>query len=137
MTGSLVVKGIARVQYVNAAAATDEWPPKYWKARSPHCPSRALLCLIAACGTRQQVIDWWHKRGHAHEIYLPAVRGLQTAGKAQPVLYALPDFTHARHLVLAQNACNECMRERAEDAAYKSTVCNRGLCKGTLHVQLI
>ncbi|KAK9826769.1 hypothetical protein WJX81_007673 [Elliptochloris bilobata] len=31
MTGSLAVKGIPRVQYVNATNANDEWPPKYWK----------------------------------------------------------------------------------------------------------
>lgn len=31
MTGSLAVKGVPRVQYVNSHNADDEWPPKYWK----------------------------------------------------------------------------------------------------------
>ena len=110
MTGSLVVNGIARVQYVNAAAATDEWPPKYWKARSPNCPGKALLCVVVERTCQQQVIDRLRKSGHAHKAYPPAVRGLLTVGKAQPVLHALPDFTCARHLVLAQtHAINACV----------------------------
>ena len=35
MTGSLAVKGVPRVQYVNSRNADDEWPPKYWKVLQP------------------------------------------------------------------------------------------------------
>ena len=31
MTGFCAIQGIPIVQYVNAKARTDEWPPKYWK----------------------------------------------------------------------------------------------------------
>ena len=35
MTGSLAVKGVPRVQYVNSRNTDDEWPPKYWKVSRP------------------------------------------------------------------------------------------------------
>jgi len=68
MTGSLVVKGIARVQYVNAAAATDEWPPKYWKARSPKLSKQSLAWSVELGTRQQQVIDRLCKRGHAWKL---------------------------------------------------------------------
>ena len=45
-------QGVPRVQYVNAKAADDEWPPKYWKViayRWLPCHSGCLCCLRAFC----------------------------------------------------------------------------------------
>lgn len=39
MTGYLVVQGVPIVQYVNAKARGDEWPPKYWKVQLPLLPA--------------------------------------------------------------------------------------------------
>ena len=38
MTGFCAIQGIPIVQYVNAKARTDEWPPKYWKVATLQSP---------------------------------------------------------------------------------------------------
>ncbi len=95
MTGSLMVKGIARVQYVNAAAATDEWPPKYWKARSPKLSRQSLAwSLSVAHASNKSLIGC--ASGDMHGSLPPAVRGLTVCRKG-PACFA----RFARHNLCA------------------------------------
>ena len=43
MTGFCAIQGIPIIQYVNARARTDDWPPKYCKVSSQ---VEALLLLV-------------------------------------------------------------------------------------------
>ncbi len=58
MTGFCAIQGIPIIEYVNARARTDEWPPKYWKVRTHLWQGKHVVNAgIMACACPDSISD--------------------------------------------------------------------------------